>query len=240
MDPVSVDHALVQAVRAGLGEIADPTKAPQMQAYMKSALPFRGVTAVPGRALYRRLIDAHPLGSARSWQDTVRELFDHAGFREERYAALAIVRHRRYAQYRRADALPLLAHVTCTGAWWDLVDETAHAVGDVLRADRAAAEPTIRAWSTDESLWLRRAAIICQLGHRGDTDIALLSDAIVVNLDDPDFFVRKAIGWALRDYSKTDAVFVRDFVAAQTRLSGLSRREALKWLDRPASQGSSR
>lgn len=232
MAAVTVDRHLVGAVQTGLAGLADPVKAPQMQAYMKSAMPFRGVSATPARVLYRRLIEAHPLVSVADWRDTIRELFDHAEFREERYAALAIVRHRRYSGYLTAAALPLLSHLIRTGAWWDLVDDASHAVGDALRADRAAAEPAIRVWIDDSDRWLRRCAIICQLGHRTATDTALLDDAITANIDDSDFFIRKAIGWALREYSKTDPAFVRRYVDEHPQLSGLSRREALKRLDR--------
>lgn len=89
----------------------------------------------------------------------------------------------------------------------------------------------IRAWALDEDLWLRRAAIICELGFREETDLDLLSYAIAGSLDDGDFFARKAIGWALRDYAGTDAEWVRRFVDRHRgRLSPLSVREALKRL----------
>ena len=89
----------------------------------------------------------------------------------------------------------------------------------------------IRAWALDEDLWLRRAAIICQLGFQDETDLDLLSYAIAGSLDDEDFFARKAIGWALRDYARTDAEWVRRLVDQHRgRLSPLSVREALKRL----------
>jgi 3-methyladenine DNA glycosylase AlkD len=95
----------------------------------------------------------------------------------------------------------------------------------------AAVAPVVRVWSTDPDRWLRRAAVICQLGSGPTTDTALLADTIEANRSDPDFFLRKGIGWALRQYARTDPAWVRAFVAAHPDLSLLSRREALRHLD---------
>jgi 3-methyladenine DNA glycosylase AlkD len=87
----------------------------------------------------------------------------------------------------------------------------------------------IRAWSTDDNLWLRRVAILGQLGRRDRVDLALLADAIEPNRADPEFFVRKAIGWALREVARWDPDWVRAYVD-RVELSPLSRREATKHL----------
>ncbi|MEI7924813.1 MAG: DNA alkylation repair protein, partial [Chloroflexota bacterium] len=116
-----------------------------------------------------------------------------------------------------------------TGAWWDLVDGTVRLIGEVMRSDRAAMTREMRAWSTAPVLWKRRVSIICQLGCKADTDLDLLYACIEANLDDRDFFMRKAIGWALRQYAWTDPDEVVRYVTAQAdRLSPLSKREALK------------
>lgn len=104
-------------------------------------------------------------------------------------------------------------------------------VGEVLRLDPEGEGLRMRAWSEREDVWLRRSAIISQLRHRERTDTVLLEDVIEPNLDDREFFIRKAIGWALRQYARTDAKWVLAFVDRHgDRLSGLSRREALKHL----------
>jgi 3-methyladenine DNA glycosylase AlkD len=143
-----------------------------------------------------------------------------------------VARHPRARSWLDPASLEMWRHLVVTGAWWDVVDEiAAHLVGDVLTAHRSEATPTVRAWATDDDLWLRRTAVICQLGHRGDTDLALLSWAIEQNLDDRSFWLRKAIGWALRQHARTDPDWVRGQVARwDDRLSGLSRREATKHL----------
>lgn len=229
---MAADQELVAAVRDGLAALADPQKATAMQAYMKSAMPFRGVQAPAARRVFGPAIAAHPLPDGPAWQDTVAELYDHAGFREERYGALAVACHRRYREHLTPDRLPFLGHLVRTGGWWDLVDDiAAHLVGPLLLHHHRAAAPTIRRWARDEDRWLRRTAVICQLGAKDRTDVALLAEAVEANLDDPDFFLRKGVGWALRQYARTDPSWVRAFVDAHAdRISPLSRREALKHL----------
>ena len=103
-------------------------------------------------------------------------------------------------------------------------------VGPALRADPAAVTPVLRTWARASDRWLRRTAVICQLGAKHGTDLALLTEAIEANLDDSDFFLRKGIGWALRQHVRTDAEWVRAFVATHPALSPLSRKEALRHL----------
>ncbi len=221
--------ALVAAVRTGLRLEADPDRAPQMQRYMKSAMPYLGVPVPRVRAIAkdcareRRDADRDELIAAAIalWRDAVH--------REERYAATELTALPRV----RGDlaVLDLLIEMIVTGAWWDHVDGVAHGIGALLLAHRAEMEPRIRAWATDPDRWLRRTSVICQLGHRDRTDTGLLTAVITVNLDDRDFFVRKAIGWALREYARTDPRWVRAFVRThESRLSPLSRREAMKHL----------
>jgi 3-methyladenine DNA glycosylase AlkD len=125
--------------------------------------------------------------------------------------------------------MPMLEELIVTGAWWDYVDEVAGVVGDLLRRYPKAIRPLMRRWSTDPSLWKRRVSIICQLAFKHETDLDLLYANIEPNLADRDFFIRKAIGWALRQYAWTDPDEVARYVRAhETGLSGLSRREALK------------
>ncbi|CUR58784.1 conserved hypothetical protein [metagenome] len=225
------------AVRAALAGAGDPVRAAQQQAYMKSELPFVGLSAPQLRALLRPLLVEERFVDRGSWEAAVLELWDDATHREERYAALALVRHRAYQQWLDPDLLPVLEHLVRTGAWWDVVDEVAaHPVGQVLLDHRPAVTPVMDVWAVDdESLWIRRTAVLAQLRHQERTDTELLDRVLVANLDDTtfgrEFFVRKAVGWALRQHARTDAAWVRTFVQTHAdRLSGLSRREALKHL----------
>ena len=157
-------------------------------------------------------------------------LWDGATHREEWYAAIAVLRDRRYAAYRDADVMPTYRHVLVTGAWWDVVDDVAiHLVGPLLLEQGSAVRRVVHGWQSDDDRWLRRTSVICQVSAKERTDLGLLTDAIEANLDDKDFFLRKAIGWALRQHAGTDPEWVRGFVAAHDgRISGLSRREAIK------------
>ena len=239
----SADIDLVRIVRATLASAADPGNAGPMQAYMKSAMPYRGIPAPALRSLLRPVL-AHALLDEETWHATVLELWDGAEFREERYAALALARHRHAREYQQVHTLGLYEHLIRTGAWWDVVDETAtHLVRGLLLAHPEEVSPVVRSWAVDDDLWVRRSAIICQVGTRDRCDQDLLTWAIEQNLDGStrstpagspygrEFFIRKAIGWALRDHARTDPDWVRAFVAAhESELSGLSKREALKRL----------
>jgi 3-methyladenine DNA glycosylase AlkD len=227
---------LVASVRDGIAAMADPTRAPQMQAYMKSAMPYRGVTSAPLRGLLSEVFAAHPLPDRATWEACVRELWDRAGFREERYAAMALASHRLYRPYQDPATMPLYRHLVVTGAWWDYVDSLAsHHVAGILLTHPRDVTPLIRGWAVEDDLWLRRTSILCQLHRRQTTDVDLLRHALDSNLEGSrfgsDFFIRKAVGWALRQHARTDPDWVRSFVVEhQDRLSGLSRREALKHL----------
>ena len=225
---------IVQAARSGLAARADPAAAPGMQAYMKSAMPFLGVAAPARAALLRGLrpllADRVAVGAA------AEQLWDGARAREERYVATALAR--RLAP--QPDRLAVYRHWIVTGAWWDHVDEIAsRLVGPALRSDPAAVTPVLRTWARASDRWLRRTAVICQLGAKHGTDLALLTEAIEANLDDSDFFLRKGIGWALRQHARTDPEWVRAFVAAHPALSPLSRKEALRTLVTPPAPGPS-
>lgn len=224
---------LVAAVRDALADCADPERAAAQRAYMASAMPFLGVSAPRRRQVLRPLLADPGLAPAGrgEWEGVVRRLWDGARYREERYAALDLLTDRRRRPWWDRDVLPLVEHLVRTGAWWDLVDPVSRVLGEALSAQPDEVGGVVRAWSREDDLWLRRAAIISQLGRGEQTDRELLTDTIAVNLGDRELFIRKAIGWSLRQFARTDPEWVRDFVAAhESELSPLSRREALRWL----------
>ena len=225
-------RARVDAVRAGLARLGDPEKAPGMQAYMKSAMPYRGVQSQPLRALLAEVMAAHPFAGRADWEATIDALWEDARFREERYAAVNLAGDRSARPWQDPAAVARYDHWVVTGAWWDHVDAVGiHRIGPILRSHRTAMTPMVRAWVGDADRWRRRVSIICQMGAKADTDLDLLGDAIVANAADRDFFIRKAIGWALREHGKTDPDWVRRFVALhEGELSPLSYREASRHL----------
>lgn len=222
--------ALGKAVRAGLASVAEPEKAAKMQAYMKSEMPYLGVSAVPLQKMCKALFAGKCYTRAAAWREDVAALWRGAKFREERYAALMLTGIRAAAGFQRIEAMDLYEELVVTGAWWDYVDVIAtNRLWEVLCNDPAPMKATMQAWSTDENMWKRRCSIIFQNKAKRETDLALMYGCIEASIDSKEFFLRKAIGWALREYAWTDPDEVRRYVHENAgRLSGLSRREALK------------
>jgi 3-methyladenine DNA glycosylase AlkD len=216
---------LVAAVRSALRAAADPSLAPGQQAYMKSAMPFLGGRVPEVRRITRRIVRELGVREPGELVAAATELWDGATHREERYAATALLGLRQL----RGDLslVPLYEHMARIGAWWDHVDDLAHRIGELHDADPDRTADLVRQWARDDFLWIRRLAILSQLGRKDRVDLDLLAEVIEPNLADREFFIRKAIGWALREASYVDPAWVRRYVAAH-ELSPLSRREALK------------
>jgi 3-methyladenine DNA glycosylase AlkD len=160
----------------------------------------------------------------------VLALWHGAQFREERYAAIALTGIHAARPFQQMDALAMYETMIVSGAWWDYVDNIAgQRLLMLLQNDPAPMKRAMLDWSSDADMWRRRSAILCQLGAKTATDLDLLYACIAPSLGSKEFFLRKAIGWALRQYACTDAQEVRRYVAAHDAdLSPLSKREALK------------
>jgi 3-methyladenine DNA glycosylase AlkD len=223
-------HFLGQTLRRELKKVADPARAPQMQAYMKSSMPYMGVTVPLMRKACKTVFCDLRFENAGHWRDEVFTLWAWAQYREERYAAIELTGVRQAASFQTADAMPMYEEMIVTGAWWDLVDGIAsRRVGPIVAQYPRAMKRLMRQWSRSDNIWKRRTSIICQLGARDKTDLKLLYDCIEPSLGETEFFLRKAIGWALRQYAWTDSGEVLRYVKEKgDRLSPLSIREALK------------
>jgi len=199
-----------------------------MQAYMKSTMPYYGLRLPQVRAICREVLDGSSM-TCDEWKGTIVEMWRRAGRREERYAAHYLLTLKRHRDCLTPRDMPMLEELVVTGAWWDHVDELAMVIGDLLRKHPKQMRPLMRRWSNDPNMWKRRVSIICQLRFKQDTDLELLYANIEPNLDDKEFFIRKAIGWALRQFAWTNPKEVARYVRAhEKQLSGLSKREALK------------
>jgi len=201
-----------------------------MQEYMKSEMPYHGVTAPLLRQVCRATFVDLEFTSAAHWQAQVLSIWRGARFREERYAALYLAGDKRAQPFQSLSAMKVYEELIVTGAWWDYVDDIAsHRVGPILRDHPAPMRRKMLSWSKSNNLWKRRTAIICQLGFKSETDLELLYTCIQPSLESREFFLQKAIGWALRQYAWTNAVEIRKYVRLnRSRLSALSYREALK------------
>jgi len=197
---------------------------------MKTEMPFHGVTADEMRAIAKRVFAEIELRDAETWRALVLGIWRGSKFREEWYCAVELAADRRARDFHTLDALPMFEELIVAGAWWDIVDHVAgHRLGLLLEREPKAMRKRMLAWSRDANMWRRRSSILCQLRCKERTDLELLYACIEPSLDSKEFFLRKAIGWALRQYAWTDAKEVVRYVRAnKTRLSGLSKREALK------------
>lgn len=197
-----------------------------MKRYMRDQFEFLGLKTPLRVSLQRSLIKAARQSVQADWQ-FVEACWNKV---EREYQYLA-VDYLRAIQDRLTPAdLPRLRSLAVRKSWWDTIDGLDNVVGSIVQR-HAEAKATMLAWSLDQSFWIRRIAIDHQLTLKERTDTALLAQIIENNLGQTEFFINKAIGWALRDYSKTDPAFVRAFVDVHRQtMAPLSIREASKYL----------
>jgi 3-methyladenine DNA glycosylase AlkD len=221
---------LLRTLRRALAASGTPARAEGARAYMKSAMPFHGVDAETLRAICRRVFVSHPVEDAAAWRRDVLGIWRGARFREERYAAIELTGDRRARDFQTMTSLPIYEEMIVTGAWWDLVDALAtKRLGEILRHEAVPMRKAMRAWSRSGDLWKRRSAILCQNTFKADTDLDFLFACIEPSLGSKEFFLNKAIGWALRSYAWTDEKPVVKYVEAhRARLAPLTIREVLK------------
>ena len=221
---------LLAVLRRELAAAGTKERAAGARAYMKSAMPFHGVDVTTLRAICKRVFAAHPVETAVAWRRDVLAVWRGATYREERYAAIELTGDRRARPFQTMASLPMYEEMIVTGAWWDLVDTLASKrLGEILRNEPAPMRKAMRAWSRGEDMWKRRSAILCQITFKKETDLDLLFELIEPSISSKEFFLRKAIGWALRSYAWTDERPVVRYVQKnRARLAGLSVREALK------------
>lgn len=229
---------LLDALRASFAAHADPVRAPAMQAYMKSALPFHGIATPLRRELTAAAVRDHALPDAASLAEAMHTLWQQARYREERYAALELGRTGVHARLFDLTLLPVYRQMIVDGAWWDYCDDiSGTALARLLREQPHTMKPLLRRWAHGDDLWLRRAAMLCQRRMKAGFDAVLLYDCILPSIGKgrfaSEFFIRKGIGWALRErsYAAPDEVraFLREYDA---QLAPLTKREAAKAIER--------
>jgi 3-methyladenine DNA glycosylase AlkD len=222
---------LARFVTAQLRAAADPAKASAMQVYMKTDMPFYGVQKPVAVPIYREMKGRFKPNNAREYEAGVLALWK-LKHREEKYAALEFAGQ--HPEFTTFAALKLYERLVREGAWWDLVDWIAVAlVSPVFLEERDKVRPVIERWIDDRDLWVRRTALLAHNRHKRQTDQRQLFDHCLRRGAEKEFFIRKAIGWALRQYSYSNPQGVRRFLLAnRDRLSGLSLREGAKRLVR--------
>jgi 3-methyladenine DNA glycosylase AlkD len=218
--------AVMERLTSAYSDARDPAKAAAMAAYMRGQFAFLGIQSPAQKSLAREVLAGLP----RPAEDDLRDVAAACWALPEReYQYFACGWLRRHARVCSAAFLGTAQELITTKSWWDTVDTlAAHLVGTLIRRHPALVS-TMDAWSTDKNLWLVRTAILHQLTYKEGTDAARLFRYCARQAGHPDFFVRKAIGWALREYARTEPAAVRSFVESH-RLAPLSAREALRRL----------
>ena len=218
---------LAGKVSRQLSLMADSDKAGPMMAYMKNHFPFFGVSAGPRRIFFKEFCRENDLRKKEFMPDLMKHLWD-APQRECQYVAMDYFSI--FEKKVTPDYLPLLEELILKKSWWDTVDFLApHGIGSIFLSNPALIEPHINRWLQHESIWLNRTCLIFQLRYKKQTRLDVLSSSISKLKSHKEFFIQKAIGWSLREYSKTNGVWVSNFVE-EAGLIGLAKREALRLL----------
>ena len=220
-------HPWLPPLRAAFKRDRDAEAAAAMQAYMKGIAPFFGIKAVPRRELLAEHIAAHGSPSLDELPTIVRDAFACPEREMHQTAVDLLMKH---ARKLTPEHLPLVEELITTKSWWDTVDALAiHVAGVILKRHPKEIARWNKRWVKSPDKWLNRTAILFQNRWKKDIDQALLFANIDRHAAHPDFFIRKAIGWALRELGATDPESVKRFVKAR-KLSPLSEREALRKL----------
>jgi 3-methyladenine DNA glycosylase AlkD len=203
----------------------NPQKAAGMKAYMKDQFEYLGLQK-PVRAELRKGFLKEQKATKKIDWNIVRTLWEQPE-REFQYLALAYLETMK--AFMDKDDIVKIGQLIVTKSWWDSVDGTVGMIGDLVKRFPELKKDVIADWIYDENFWLKRISIIFQLKYKADTDTAFLSKAILSNCGTKEFFINKAIGWALREYSKTNPDWVREFIKNNT-LHSLSVREGSKYV----------
>lgn len=216
----------IEKIRAEFETRQDPVRAVSMAKYMRNQFHFYGILTSDRRKAYREILKEEKKKQMIDWEllDACYEE-DHREFQYFVYDYLLALK--RYLIY---EDIPKIQKYVQKKSWWDTIDFLDQVIGGIgLKDDRVDA--LMEQWSVNDDFWLRRVAIDHQLGRKEQTKPELLAKIIKNNLDSDEFFIQKAIGWSLRDYSKTNPQWVRGFVKAhRSQMAALSLREACKYL----------
>lgn len=220
-------HPYVASIKTLLEQYANPTQGGPMQKYMRDQFQYLGIKSPKLKALFRQTIKDNGLPALENLDTVIRELWEPPQ-REYQYMGISLVE--RLEKKLPSNAIKTLEYMITHKSWWDTVDNISHSVGVHFKRYSEVREKYLLKWRASEDIWLRRTAILFQLDYKETTDFELLKEIIQENLGSNEFFIKKAIGWALRQYTRIDPNAVRKFVRA-TQLHSLSRREALKHLE---------
>ena len=200
-------------------------KSIKMTAYMKNKFPFLGIQKPDRTKLNKEFLKERKKDTKIDWDF----IFQCYSLPEREFHYLALEYIATVKKLLVMEDISYLEELITKNSWWDSVDTISPIVGYLCEKYPELKEQVMKKWMESDNLWLNRVSIIFQLKYKKSTDTEFLSEAIVKNCNTNEFFRNKAIGWALREYSKTDKEWVRNFLENH-KLSNLSVREASKYL----------
>ncbi len=222
-------HPYVQSIRRMFEKHADPKAAAPMKRYMRGQFEYLGIKGPKMGELLKEHYAENELPGISELDVIVCELWS-LPQREFQYAATSLIG--KFERQLPEEFIETLEYLLVNKSWWDTVDTISGGIlGVHFKRYPKVRRKCLAKWRKSGNFWLRRACILFQLNYKEETDFDLLCEIIRENLGSKEFFINKAIGWALRQYTRIDPQAVRQFVA-ETPLSPLSAREALKWLEK--------
>jgi 3-methyladenine DNA glycosylase AlkD len=221
-------HNYVLALKTLFEQNENPSQAAPMKKYMREQFEFLGIKSPQVKVLIREHVGKHGLPALDGLDQIARELWG-LPQREFQYGAISLME--RAEKQLPLNSIKTLEYMITHKSWWDTADNISHVVGVLFCKYPTMQKKYLAKWRASKNIWLRRTAILFQLDYKGKTDFDLLCEIIRENLGSKEFFINKAIGWALRQYARTDPKAVKKFVNATKELHPLSRREAMKHLE---------
>lgn len=221
-------HLWNQAVKASLQPLANGQNAKAMSAYLRGQFAFLGIKSTPRREALK-LLFTDQLPQLNDINKIVEQLWS---FSEREYQLVGLDLLIKQKKKLPVTFLPVLERLIVSKSWWDTVDVLSpHIAAELFLNHPQKTSEYIACWRQSDNIWLRRTTIIFQLKFKQTTDSTLLFEIIKENQLNNEFFIQKAIGWSLREYSKTNPIAVKEFIQRQN-IQGLAKREALKYLNR--------
>lgn len=222
-------HPYIVPLKTLFEKHANPTQAAPMKKYMRDQFEFLGIKTPERRGLQKQFFAKHGLPFVVELDPILRDLWE-LPQREFQYAGVGLLG--RLVEAIPQEFITTIEYLIVAKSWWDTVDSLAgEIVGVHFHRFPKAREKYVAKWRASDDFWLRRTCLLFQLGYKEATDFDLLCDLIRENLGSKEFFINKAIGWALRQYARTDPKAVKKFVKETKDLHPLSRREAMKHLE---------
>lgn len=216
---------MVDALKEAFVQSANPMKAEQMSAYMKHHFAFYGIPAPLRKSIQSDIFSRVKIHTSDELLGVVNQLW-HSPQRELHYAAMELLA--KYKKLWKPEAIEDFEWLIVTNSWWDSVDTlSSQVIGPFFKIHPELRAEYINKWKHSDNMWLRRVCIIHQLGYKHDTDTDMLTEMILLNSESREFFLQKAIGWALRQYAKCNPEWVLRFVDIHP-LKNLSKNEAVK------------